>query len=112
MFSMIAGLIVAGFALTTTLFLVMHRTGNLGKFLGYAGYVDVIFTILIFSLFAHTFSGTIAGTFAGLFMAIGLSVLRNTLGYERLILVKSGYLYKLAWKQYPGKWSKKEQTHA
>ena len=110
--SMLTGLIVSGFALTLTLFLVMQRTGKLKKFLGYAGYVDVMFTILIFGLFAHTFSGVVAGTFAGLFMAIGLSVLRNTIGYERLTWVKVGYLYKLEWKQYPAKWSaKKDATH-
>lgn len=70
------------------------------KFLGYAGYVDVMFTILIFALFAHTFSGVIAGTFAGLFMAIGLTIMRNMLGYERL--KRRGF--KLVWVYTPGKW--------
>ncbi|QOE32064.1 holin class I [Rhizobium phage Palo] len=86
MFSMMAGLILAGFALTTTFFLVMHRTGALRKFLGYAGLIDIMFTILIFALFAHTFSGVIAGTFAGLFLALGLTLMRNIVGYERLHL--------------------------
>jgi hypothetical protein len=81
---MIAALIVAGFALSLTLFLVMQRTGRLKLFLGYAGVVDILFTILIFGLFAHTFSGVVAGTFAGLFMACGLTVLRNMIGYERI----------------------------
>lgn len=81
---MIATLIVSGMALTVTLFLVMARTGRLKLFLGYAGWVDIIFTILIFTLFAHTFSGVVAGTFAGLFMAIGLTFARNILGYERI----------------------------
>lgn len=102
MVSMLAGLIVSGFALTLTLFLVMQRTGRLKRFLGYAAVVDIIFTVLIFALFAHTFSGVIAGTFAGLFMAIGLTVLRNTLGYERL--QRKGF--KLVWVEYPAKWSK------
>jgi hypothetical protein len=82
--AMIAALIVSGFALSLTLFLVMQRTGRLKLFLGYAGYVDLIFTILIFGLFAHTFSGVVAGTFAGLFLALGLTLMRNLMGYERI----------------------------
>ncbi|QWY83402.1 hypothetical protein [Rhizobium phage RHph_X3_9] len=101
---MIAALIVAGFALTLTLFLVMQRTGHLRRFLGYAGYVDVLFTILIFALFAHTFSGVVAGTFAGLFMAIGLSCLRNVVGYERL--QRKGF--RLVWVAFPPKWNIKQ----
>lgn len=81
---MITALIVSGFALTCTLFLLMQRTGNLKLFLGYAGCVDILFTIVIFGLFAHTFSGVVAGTFAGLFMAIGLTVMRNLIGYKRV----------------------------
>lgn len=100
MFSMIAGLIICGFALTCTLFLIMHRTGFIRRFLGYAGIVDILFTILIFGLFAHTFSGVIAGTFAGLFMAIGLTIMRNYMGYERL--QRRGF--KLVWVYVPGKW--------
>lgn len=108
MFSMIAGLIIAGFALTITLFLVMHRTGAMRKFLGYAGWVDILFTILIFALFAHTFSGVIAGTFAGLFMAIGLTLGRNFFGYERLAVKRVSWykgLYRCVWVSYPAKWS-------
>lgn len=102
MLSMIAGLIVSGFALTLTMFLVMQRTGKLRKFLGYAGWVDVMFTILIFALFAHTFSGVIAGTFAGLFLAVGLTILRKTIGYERLQLQRHHkVLFRLVWVYYP-----------
>lgn len=109
MLSMIAGLIFAGGALTLTLFLVMHRTGLLLRFLGYAGIVDIVFTVFIFALFAHTFSGTIAGTFAGLFMAIGLTVMRNMMGYERL--QRRGF--KLVWVYHPGKWRQgNEQANA
>jgi hypothetical protein len=95
---MITGLIVSGFALTLTFFLMMQRTGKLRKFLGYAGWVDVAFTVLIFALFAHTFSGVVAGTFAGLFLALGLTLLRKTIGYERLQWVKCGrFMWKLSW---------------
>ncbi|AGC35574.1 hypothetical protein HOS22_gp05 [Rhizobium phage RHEph08] len=115
MFSMIAGLIVAGFALTLTFFLTMHRTGFLRRFLGYAGYVDVLFTILIFALFAHTFSGVIAGTFAGLFLAIGLTILRNTLGYERLHFERVAWYrggYRMRWVYHPPKWKQEQQDEA
>lgn len=106
MVSMIAGLIVAGFALTLTFFLVMHRTGHLRKFLGYAGWIDVCFTILIFSLFAHTFSGVIAGTFAGLFLALGLTLMRSVYGYERLKFQRVRWykgLVRMHWVLYPPK---------
>lgn len=98
---MIAALIVAGFALTLTLFLVMQRTGRFRRFLGYAGYVDILFTILIFALFAHTFSGVVAGTFAGLFMAIGLTIARNIVGYERL--QRKGL--RLVWVYHEPRWT-------
>lgn len=109
MFSMIAGLIVAGFALTLTFFLVMQRTGYLRRFLGYAGIIDVLFTVLIFALFAHTFSGVIAGTFAGLFLAVGLTVLRNVCGYERLARRRVEWYkggFRVEWVYYPPKWAK------
>lgn len=99
---MITALVLSGFTLSLTLFLVMQRTGYLRRFLGYAGVVDILFTILIFGLFAHTFSGVVAGTFAGLFMAIGLTALRNTMGYERL--QRKGL--RFMWVSSPGKWSK------
>lgn len=105
--SMIAGLIVSGAALTCTMFLVMHRTGALRKFLGYAGLMDVLFTILIFALFAHTFSGVIAGTFAGLFMALGFTVMRAYIGYERLRITRTVWYkggVKFTWVVYPPKW--------
>ena len=101
MLSMIAGLIIAGSALTVTFFMVMHRTGMLLRFLGYAGIIDVLFTILIFALFAHTFSGVIAGTFAGLFLALGLTMGRAIYGYERL--ARRGW--RIVWVYTPGKWS-------
>ncbi len=101
MLSMIAGLIIAGSALTLTFFLVMHRTGMLLRFLGYAGWIDVLFTVLIFALFAHTFSGVIAGTFAGLFLALGLTVMRGLIGYERL--ARKGW--KLQWVYTPGRFA-------
>ncbi|QOE32125.1 holin class I [Rhizobium phage Paso] len=98
---MISALIISGFALCLTLFLVMQRTGRLKLFLGYAGWVDLIFTILIFGLFAHTFSGVVAGTFAGLFMALGLTMMRNLIGYERI--TRKGF--KLVIVSTPPKWA-------
>lgn len=100
MLSMIAGLIIAGSALTVTFFLIMHRTGMLRRFLGYAGWIDVGFTVLIFALFAHTFSGVVAGTFAGLFLALGLTTLRAVIGYDRL--QRKGF--RMVWVRTPGIW--------
>lgn len=113
MLSMIAGLIIAGFALTVTMFLVIHRTGALRKFLGYAGLVDVLFTVLIFALFAHTFSGVIAGTFAGLFLALGLTCMRYAVGYQRLKAVRVRWYkggLRFTWIDFPPKWAKRTEV--
>lgn len=75
-------LITAGFVLTATMFVVMARI-NLLRFLGYSTWVDIVFTVIMFIMFAHTFSGVVAGSFAGLFMAAFLSMARKSLGYER-----------------------------
>ena len=98
-----AALIIAAFVLVVTMFLTMARFG-LRKFLGYSAIVDILFTILMFMMFAGTFSGIVAGAFAGMFMTLLLYVLKGTIGYERLELTrctKIKYARKLAWVQYP-----------
>ena len=76
-------LILAGFLMAATFFAMMGRI-NMRKFLGYATWIDIFFTIIMFWLFAHTFSGVVAGSVAGLCMALGLTLLRKTMGFERL----------------------------
>jgi hypothetical protein len=89
-------LILAGVMLAGTLFAMMARI-NMRRFLGYATMIDVLFTLIVFTLFAHTFSGVVAGSVAGLLMAIGLSVLRKCMGYEKL--ERRGW--RLVWISYP-----------
>ncbi len=83
------GMIMAGFVLVVTMFVVMARI-NLLRFLGYSTIVDIAFTVLMFIMFAHTFSGVVAGSFAGLFMAAGLTLARKLVGYERLVFKRTG----------------------
>lgn len=94
----IALLFIAGFLLALTMFVVMHRV-CLKRFLGYATTVDVVFTIIMFSMFAHTFSGVVAGSVAGLVMACGLTLGRKIFGYERL-----------EWRTWRYKWVTHEPT--
>lgn len=93
-------LIFAGVAMSLTFFAMMGRI-NMRRFLGYATYIDIGFTIIMFWLFAHTFSGAVAGAVAGLCMAIGLSVLRKIMGYERLQRRR----FKLVWVLTPPTWT-------
>lgn len=76
-------MVISGFVLVLAMLATMARF-DLYKFLGYAAAVDIVFTILMFIMFAHTFSGIVAGSFAGLFMTGLLYILRGTLGYKRL----------------------------
>ena len=85
-------LILAGFLMAATFFAMMGRI-CMRKFLGYATWIDIFFTIIMFWLFAHTFSGVVAGSVAGLCMALGLTLMRKTMGFERL--QRTGF--KLVW---------------
>lgn len=93
-------LIFAGVMMAGTFFAMMGRI-NIRRFLGYATWIDIAFTIIMFSLFAHTFSGAVAGSVAGLCMAVGLSLLRKTIGYERL--ERHGWKYR--WVITPPTWT-------
>lgn len=97
-------LVLSGFVLVMTMFVVMARI-NLLRFLGYSTVVDIVFTIIMFIMFAETFSGVVAGSFAGLFMAAGLSIGRKVLGYERyqrIGLLRWGWVYHAPTWKLPG----------
>jgi hypothetical protein len=93
-------LILAGAMMALTFFAMMGRI-NMRRFLGYATWIDVFFTIIMFWLFAHTFSGVVAGSVAGLCMAAGLTLLRKTMGYERI--QRKGL--KFIWVSTPPSWT-------
>lgn len=93
-------LIFAGVVMAITFFAMMGRI-NMRRFLGYATWIDIAFTILIFWLFAHTFSGVVSGAVAGLALTVGLTVMRKTMGYERLKRVG----LRLQWVSYPPDWT-------
>lgn len=95
-----AALILSGFILVITMLATMARFGGLRRWLGYAGIVDVAFTILMFLMFHGSFSGIVSGAFAGLFMTTLLYVLRASYGYEKLERVG----YKLKWVAHAPKW--------
>ncbi len=95
-----SGLIIAAFVLVVALLVTMARFG-LRKFLGYSAVVDILFTVLMFALFAGTYSGIVASAFAGLFMTMMLCGLKYAVGYERL--ERKGF--RVRWVHYPAKWS-------
>lgn len=91
----------AALAMALTALFMMARI-NLLRFLGYAGAVDVIFSVAMLAMFASTFSGVVASALAGLFMTAILTILRKILGYERLVWKK---WYKPTWEYTPPAWN-------
>lgn len=101
-----SALILAAFVLVVALLATMARFG-LRKFLGYSALVDILFTVLMFMMFAGTFSGIVAGAFAGLFMTLLLYVLKAAVGYERFQRV--GWKWK--WVRHEGVWQHMHGGH-
>lgn len=93
------GFMVAGMMTVLTILMVMART-DLLKWLGYANIVDVLFTVLMVYLFHDTFSGVVSASFAGVFMSGMLWVLRRTLGYKKLRIVRNKWVVRLVWIRY------------
>ena len=88
-----AAMIFAGFILCLAMLLTMARL-DLLKFLGYAAIVDVLFTIVMFEMFAGTFMGIVAGAVSGLCMTSMLYILKGALGYKRFSIKR------MQWVQY------------
>lgn len=95
-----AGLIVAAGVMCAATIITASRFFDLRKMLGYAGIIDVAFTILMFYMFMGTFSGIVAGAFGGLFMTLALTGLKHVVGYKKL----QRHGVKLVWVEYPATW--------
>lgn len=103
------GFMMAGLMTVMCILMMMART-DLLKWLGYSNCVDVVFTLIMIVLFHDTFSGVVSAAFAGVFMSSMLWVLRNTLGYKKLRVVRRGYIIKPEWVYYSPR--QKEPKHA
>ena len=102
-----SGFMVAGVMIVLTILVMMARS-NIRRWLGYANFVDILFTIIMIYLFHDTFSGIVSASFAGVFMSVMLSVLKASLGYEKLKIVRTNWykgFYSIQWVSYPGKMS-------
>lgn len=97
-----SAMLLAGFILCIAMLLTLARLDIL-KFLGYAAVVDVLFTIIMFEMFAGTFMGIVAGAFAGLCMTTLLYVLKYLMGYKKLRMYRRGVRMGFEWVYYPGK---------
>ena len=97
------GFMVAGMMTVLAMLLMMARTDML-KWLGYANVVDILATFVMIYLFHDTFAGVVSASFAGVFMSGMLWMLRKTLGYKKLQIVRAGWMVRLAWVQYPPVW--------
>jgi hypothetical protein len=90
------GFMVAGLMTVLTVLMMMART-DLLKWLGYSNIVDVLFTLIMIVLFHDTFSGVVSAAFAGVFMSGMLWILRSTMGYKKLSLVRHKFIIKPEW---------------
>jgi hypothetical protein len=94
------GFMLAGIIIVVTVFFTLCRIAPLKRWLGYATWVDVTFTVLMLVLFHDTFSGVMSAAFAGLFMAVMLTVLRKAIGFERMHLKRTKWWFEAKWVQY------------
>lgn len=92
-----SGYLIAGVVIVITVFFTLCRIAPLRRWLGYATLVDIAFTVLMLSLFHDTFSGLMAACFAGLLMAMVLTILRRSIGYERLQMYRDGWRLRSRW---------------
>lgn len=97
-------LIFAGIVMALTFFAIMARV-HMRRCLGYATQLDLLFTAALFWLLKDTFSGAVSGAVAGLTLAIGLSVLRKLIGYDKLRVQRVKYKVKLVWVHTPPTWT-------
>lgn len=95
-------LFISGLAVVATTLLTLARF-NLRRWLGYAGFVDVAFTLVLLWLFSGTFSGVVAAAFSGITMSVMLQVLRKVLGCERMCLTRVSWrkgFIRVGWRYY------------
>ena len=75
--------ILAAVTVAATL-ITLARIMDIRKLLGFAVIIDVVFSILMFFIFAGTLGGTLVAVVSGLFMALTLTVARRLIGYDKL----------------------------
>lgn len=96
--------------LVAALLVTLLRVISLRRMLGYATYIDIVFSLSVFWVFAGSFAGMAAAAVSGLLMAVLLSVMRLCCGYERLCYI-SWYLRtpeqpeKFRWVRTPRKYN-------
>lgn len=86
---MTAAWILGSFFIVATLYVTSARIFPIKVILGYATSIDLIFTVLMFSLFHGTMTGLMAATLAGLILAISLSIGRWLIGYQRIAISRN-----------------------
>lgn len=100
---MLTGFLTIGIVTVVSALLTMARL-DIYKWLGYSNFVDVSFAILVIILLEGSFAGMVAAAFAGIVMSTFLWVMRNTIGYKKLRIVRCQW-YKgcarLRWVYYP-----------
>ena len=73
---------VAAIMVAATL-ITLSRVVNLRRIAGMATFVDVVFSVALFYIFAGTLAGMAIAIFAGLFMALTLTCIQRVAGCER-----------------------------
>lgn len=108
---MLTGFLTIGIVTVVSALLTMARL-DIYKWLGYSNFVDVCFAILVIILLEGSFPGMVAAAFAGIVMSTFLWIMRNTMGYKKLRIVRCQWYMgcaRLRWVYYPpagGIWAK------
>lgn len=100
---MISGFLTVGIVTVVSALLTMARL-DIYKWLGYSNFVDVCFAILVIILLEGSFPGMVAAAFAGIVMSTFLWIMRNTMGYKKLRIVRCQWYMgcaRLRWVYYP-----------
>ncbi len=85
---------------TAVAFIFLFSYFGFKRVAGYAAIVDIAIFALCIYLFKGTYAGMMTGIFAGIIISVFLKLVRNTIGYEKVKMVRyEGKLVpEFAWK--------------
>lgn len=96
-------MIEAGLIAALGCLIILWRLG-IRRVVGYILFWDIALTTLLVFMFIGTYAGMMTGLFAGVIISVVLTLVKKSIGYERLILSrKKGKVFPRAkWRRYDG----------
>lgn len=104
---MLTVVFLSGILTVVSLLAFVARIIPMKLFFGYATYIDVTFTVLMFIIFEGTLGGALTATAGGLFLSAVLTAGRYVFGYSRVkYLRRCGFIMIDYPPKLKAKWSK------